>query len=284
MIDKSKAIKLTAEELRKLQLVQIEMLIELDRICRKNNIKYSLDGGTLLGAVRHNGFIPWDDDIDIIMLREEYEKFFKICKTELNTDKFFLQDFRTDKFYCNGFSRIRRLGSTFSRLGHEHMKYQQGIFIDIFVLDNVPEGKISREFHKAFCFILRKMLWAKSAKKIHPNILMRWWYWLLSLIPRDFSFYLLNKIAKKYNKKETKLVSHYTHPYPSKDRCKYGVPRVFLNEFIELTFEGKKFMAVKEYDKYLTMLYNDYMTLPPEDKRKGHMPPITAFSVPSEFN
>jgi len=284
MLKRDNIIKLTPDELRKLQLVQLEMLIELDRICKKFNIKYSLDGGTLLGAVRHNGFIPWDDDIDIIMLREEYEKFYEACKKELDKTRFFLQESRTDKFYHNGFSRLRRENSVFSRWGHEHMNYHQGIFIDIFVLDNVPEGRINRKIHKFYCFILRKMLWAKSAKKIYPNVFMRSWYFLLSLIPRDFTFYLLNSMIKRSNKKDSELVSHFTHPYPNNESCKYGIPKGFLTEFIELEFEGRKFMAVKEYDKYLTMLYNDYMKLPPEDKRRGHMPPITEFSVPSEFN
>lgn len=79
-------IEITPSVLRELQLIQLECLTELDRVCRENNINYSLDGGTLLGSVRHGGFIPWDDDIDIIMLREDYEKFFNICKTELDTD------------------------------------------------------------------------------------------------------------------------------------------------------------------------------------------------------
>ena len=87
-----KAYQISNEELKKLQRIELEMLIELDRICRKHQVSYSLDGGTLLGAVRHKGFIPWDDDIDVIMLRPEYEKFRSACERELDQTRFFLQD------------------------------------------------------------------------------------------------------------------------------------------------------------------------------------------------
>ena len=272
MISKAREIELSQEQLHKMQMIQLEILIEFDKICKNNKINYSLDGGTLLGAVRHEGFIPWDDDIDVIMLRDEYEKFFKLCDGEnkIDNNRFFLQDYRTDKHYNVGYARIRRKGTVYERVGHEHMKYQKGVFIDIFILDSVPDSIILRYPYTFICFCLRKILWSKSAKVIHENRLMRIWYNFISLIPNNIAFRIIRLIADICNKNsKTELVRHMTHPYPSKHMI--GMPRKFLFELVDLRFEGYLFSAIKNYDEYLTMLYGDYMTLPPEDKRKPHI-------------
>ena len=100
--------EITPAEVKLMQKIQLDILREVDRICQLENIQYGIDGGTLLGAVRGQGFIPWDPDIDVIMLREEYEKFYQACKKYLNKDKYFLQEERTDDVYRWGFTKIRR--------------------------------------------------------------------------------------------------------------------------------------------------------------------------------
>lgn len=261
-------IEITPGILKELQSIQLECLIELDRICRKHKIRYSLDGGTLLGAVRHKGFIPWDDDIDVIMLRRDYEKFYKICKTELDTSRFFLQEHRTDPYYCVGYPRIRRKNTVYQRAGHEHMKYQNGVFIDLFVLDNVPDNVMLRKLHRLICFCNRKILWSKTGKKLAPTCLLRAWYSLVSLIPARVAFASDSAVSRLCNRRKTELVRHNTHPYPNPDVCGYGIPARLLNSLTLLEFEGRKFPAVKDYDEYLTMLYGDYSELPPVEKQK----------------
>ena len=156
------AYSLSPQELKNLQSVLLEMLLELDRICKKNNIKYCIFAGTMLGAVRHGGFIPWDDDLDVAMLREEYEKFRKACKSDLNKANFFFQDNTTDPHYRWGYGRIRRKNSEFVRVGQEHMKMRTGIFLDIFPLDGVPISTPLRGIHNFCCFLLRKLLYAEA--------------------------------------------------------------------------------------------------------------------------
>lgn len=261
-------IKLEGKILEQLQNTELEMLIEVDRICRKNNIKYSLDGGTLLGAIRHDGFIPWDDDADIVMLRPEYDKFYKACQKELDKKRFFLQEYRTDVNYRWGYSKMRRNGTIFLREGQEHIKCNQGVFIDIFVYDNVPDNFFVRRIHLFICFCIRKSLYSEVGRKNADSSLMRIWYSMLCKVPRDIWFYLIAKIAYTTNKRRHELVRHMTYPY--RKECRYGLPRECFDEYIEKDFEGHQFKIFKNYDLYLTRLYGDYMTLPPKNMRKTH--------------
>ena len=127
----SQGVEIKGVDLRRLQLVQLELLDELDRVCRKNGIPYMLDGGTMIGAVRHKGFIPWDDDIDVAMLREDYERL-KGVQSDFDSGKCFFQDDSTDPEYRWGYGKLRRKGTSFIRLGQEHLKQKDGVFIDIF--------------------------------------------------------------------------------------------------------------------------------------------------------
>lgn len=261
-------IELTPSLLRQLQKIELEMIIEVDRICRKHNIKYSLDGGTLLGAVRHKGFIPWDDDADVVMTRSEYEKFYEICKTELDTDRFFLQEFRTDKYYRWGYSKLRRKNTVFLREGQESGKWNQGVFLDIFVYDNVPDNPIIRRIHLFLCFCIRKGLYSTVGRYNAKSKLMRAWYHFLSLIPRKFWEIQISALAKLTNRKNGKLIRHMTYPY--RRECRYGLPRKCFDEYQDIEYEGFKFRAFKDTDSYLSTLYGDYMKLPPIEKRKIH--------------
>lgn len=261
-------IKLEGKLLRQLQMTELEMLIEVDRICRKYDIRYSLDGGTLLGAIRHNGFIPWDDDADVVMLRSEYDKFYKTCLKELDTEKFFLQEYRTDSQYRWGYSKMRRNGTVFLREGQEHVKCNQSVFIDIFIYDNVPDHIVIRRLHLFLCYCTRKALYSEVGKKNATNILLRFWYEVLSKIPRNLWFYMIEGIADQVNKKRCELVRHMTYPY--RKECRYGLPRECFDEYTEKDFEGHSFKIFKNYHLYLSRLYGDYMTLPPQNQRKTH--------------
>jgi len=263
-------MEIPKEDFRKIQLIMLEMLIEFDRICNKHGIVYSLDGGTLLGAIRHKGFIPWDPDIDVIMHRFEYEKFKKACEEDLDTRRFFLQDHQLDRYYRWGYARLRRKGTEFIRAGHEHMKYKTGIFMDIMIVDNVPDSSIMRKVHSLICFCIRKMLWSEAGKVLHPKWYGRLWYKLLSYIPVDWIFNFRDFVAARYNAVDTELIRRMTGEYPS--RCKYGTPKSFYNNRIKVEFEGHMFWCFEEYDRYLRLVYGDYMELPPPEKRKPHIP------------
>lgn len=280
MMDKQ-AYEIKGSELRQMQLIGLEMLIEFDRICKRNGIRYSLDGGSLLGAVRHKGFIPWDDDVDVIMLREEYGKFRRACARDLDTTRFFFQDYRTDSEYRWGYAKFRRKGTKFIRLGQEHMKQNDGIFMDIFVVDNVPDGYLSRRLHHFACFLVRKTLYSEVGRVNEKNPCLRLIYLGLSKIPRDFVFHVRNCLAAPLSRKRTELISHYTLEYPK--HCRYGLPRECFDDMVELEFEGRKFPGFKKYDLYLSTYYGDYMTLPPKEKQAPHMPVSTLKLIEPEL-
>lgn len=268
-------VRLTSEQLRKLQMIELEMLKEIDRICRKYNIQYSLDGGTLLGAIRHGGFIPWDDDADIVMLRSEYEKFYRFCQKELNTEKFFLQEFRTDTDYRWGYSKMRRTGTIFLREGQEHIKCNQGVFVDIFICDNVPDSFLLKRIYWMVCFCVRKGLYSVVGEKMQKNILEICGYKILSKIPRGFWEYIIHAMSKRWNRVMTENVGHMTYPYPQS--CKYGMPRECFESYIEKEFEGYHFKIFENYDLYLKLLFGEYMKLPPVSERKTH--PVSKISL-----
>ena len=264
----SKKVELSAKDLRKLQLIELEMIVEVDRICRNNGIQYSLDGGTLLGAARHKGFIPWDDDADVIFTRHEYAKFCRACKKELDRERFFLQEYRTDKNYRWGYAKLRRKGTEFIRLGQEHMKYKTGVCIDVFVVDHVPDGELMRRMYYGANFFIRKVMYSELGRTAAENPLQRRIYRYLYKIPKNSMFHLRNCLAARCNRKKTELVSHLLYPYPSKE-TQYGMPAECFENYQDIEFEGMQLRSFVDYDRYLTLLYHDYMELPPVEKRQG---------------
>lgn len=264
----SGVIHLPEDALRRLQLILLDMLLELDRICRKYDIKYTIVAGTLLGAVRHGGFIPWDDDIDVAMLREDYIQFREVCKTELDSKKYFFQDDKSDSGYRWGYARIRRLGTEFVREGQEHLTMKTGMFIDIFPSDNIPDFYPARLMHCFECFVLRKILYSEVGKRKEKSRIKRTVYLLLNHVPKEYVFRRFDKMSKQWNKRRTKY--NRTLAFPPRAGFWLGTPRIWDEEVTEILFEGHWFFTTAHYKTYLAWRYGDYMQLPPPEKRHWH--------------
>ena len=268
--------KLTPDEFRKMQLLELDMLVEFDRVCRENNINYVIIGGTMLGAVRHQGYIPWDDDADIGMFREDYERF-KELSALLNKDICYFQDHTTDPYYRWGYGKLRRTGTTYIRIGQEHLKCKTGIFVDIFPLDDVPQSLVGQMIQDFYCYCCRKILWSEVGKKCCKGF-ERVWFTLLSHIPTSTVFSWLSFYTKRSRNDSVNKVRilcfnaigklYYKHSL----KDKYGMPKEWFSERAEYTFEGQKLYGSKDYDIVLKHWFNNYMELPPVEKRGQHAP------------
>lgn len=257
--------------LRKIQLVQLDILKKFVLICNKYHLQYFLDGGTLLGAVRHKGFIPWDDDLDVAMPRKDYDKFCKIASKNL-PDNLFFQDFNTDKYYPNAFAKIRKKGTIFTELISQKCKMQNGIFIDIFPYDNYPDSKLKKinqgiriEFCKHILLSKQKVypwLGFKGIKRIIKMIEYLPFYPLSCFFSRYW-------IVKKYDK-ALKMYNNEKCSYLKEPDLRYGkviIPVASFDKFIDLEFEGEMFKCPQGYKKLLYRLYGNYMELPPKEQR-----------------
>lgn len=254
-------------ELRKLQLVEVEILDEIVRLCNKHNLQYFLMAGTCLGAIRHSGFIPWDDDIDIAMPREDYEKFLDIALDELDK-KYFLQYYKTDKDYYLGFAKVRKNNTTFVTEGFDKKKGHQGFFVDIFPIDyntNADSKILKLEVSLARCII--ETLKYKNGNLYFKHLRRPW----LSILFIPFTNRMLQRIVnwlyKLNNKKEHKYAAIYSNIYHYRKDI-YPFDKVFPGK--NVTFEGKEYTVYQDYDFYLTQLYGDYMTIPKKENRVAH--------------
>ena len=260
-------MKLNPEQIRAAQLKQLEIMVEVDRICRREGLTYYIIGGTLIGAVRHQGFIPWDDDVDISMPREDYERFLKHGQKWL-PDRLFLQNYKTEKECYHLFSKIRLNGTFFKERAAEHLSCHHGIFIDIFPLDRVSRDPKMR---RRICFLIEqihKIIFQKL--KIVRRSGGAVFYFIRALIGRVCSIRFLgesaNWLARRYKHVKTGWVSIPLSPING-EIClitddQYHKP-------VEVQFEGVRFFAPANAEAVLREQFGDFMQLPPEEKRVG---------------
>lgn len=256
---------MTQDEIDKMHEIQLELLVEVDRICKKNQISYSIIAGTLLGAVRHKGYIPWDKDADVALLRPEYEKFVKACETDINGDLFYFQDHKVTDGYRWGYGKIRKHNTIWLRDGQEEMPYLSGVGIDVFPLDHAPNSLFFRKIHDQICTVVRKFGWCRIGKTVEKKASLRFLYSLMDLIPEKKALGFLDRWIRFSNRKETDIVRILTFPTPNNGF--FGYYKRWYENLEDIHFEGIAFPAIKDYDEYLTFKFGNYMDFPPEKER-----------------
>ena len=245
-----------------LKRIQIDILDYVHEFCIENKINYWLDCGTLLGAIRHRGYIPWDDDIDIGMLRPDYDKFMKKFNSRDSKFRFICPELNLD--YAHGAGKVIDTNTILYEPNKKGRKLS--VYIDVFVYDNAPDDDklLKRMFDKRDWYRKCSMAHSQGHDSIGGfarNIGFAFLRLLTSPFPRNYFALKMMKNSKKYASYDTLRVGNFS----SYSRT-VGERKVFAS-FIDVEFEGKTYKAPSGYDQWLKAFYNDYMTLPPLDKR-----------------
>lgn len=247
-----------------IQAVILTIIKDIDKLCRENGIQYFLFGGSALGAKRHQGFIPWDDDLDIVLLPEYYDQFIRLCKEKLDPAKYSIQEGFVD--WPEHFSKIRLKGTHIREFGDYPLSSDKdGIFVDVFRVDNAPNSKLGRFIQ----FMCGKLILSNTmAKKGYKAEGLSKKAMILASYSLNFKpiAKLLKKIYLKNNSKPTDWVSDVM------GRTRWHnafVPRAVYGRPTEVQFEDTKLFAHEQLDQYLSITFGDYMKLPPEEKRVG---------------
>ena len=251
------------EKRKKIWALGIDLLIQFDAVCRKHNLQYSLAFGSLLGLVRHNGFIPWDDDIDVVMPRADYEKL-KDYKSEFKKP-LFLQYPGEDKDYYFSFAKLRNSNTTSISWPFRYETFNQGCFLDIFPLDNYQSDNIERNVEKITNLIAEC---SALMRRNNPNP---------DEIDREkLSQFPVIRDGKNIIKDLDKVLQQYDHEYSPKYIAwccmAYHYERMtfdkdLFDDLIEKDFYGHKVFIPRKYDEVLQITYGDYMKLPPVEQR-----------------
>ena len=265
--------KYDEETLSHLHHLELMILKDFIKVCEENNLNYYMYAGSLLGTIRHNGFIPWDDDLDVVMFRDDFEKFKRLFPS-LNLDKYELLSNETNEDYFYHFAKIMLKDTRFEEKWIDQLNFHMGINIDIFVLDDLSDNKYSRKYQLMKSYLYNRLLISSNLKlddlPFFSKLVSHSIYHILNLFNLNTSK-LMDKslrFLRKYHGKNSECVfdisataKEYPLIYKKSD----------FNGSIKVDFEDIQVNVPENYDEILTNLYGDYMKLPPEDERYNHM-------------
>lgn len=258
-------------DLKEVQSMQLSVMKEIHAVCVKHKLKYYLIGGSALGAIRHKGFIPWDDDIDIAFMRKDYELFKQVFYKEFDQTKYFLQSYDTDVDIRAALMRLCIKGTLHDHDYERHLHNCKNTYIDIFPLDNVPNNPKERKKHskdnKTYSQLLVTKLYLRRLNwRQYFNLPLVARYIYTRICPLHYLQQKKEKCMRKYENSLTDCVasmeSHYSYERQTMQRSIYGTP-------VLMQFEDTQLYVPEKTHEYLTNLFgDDYMQLPPEDKRE----------------
>lgn len=259
------------ESIQDIQNIELEMFSAFCEVCDILGIKYYLLGGSILGAIRHKGFIPWDDDIDIGLFRKDYELFIEKAQSLL-PNYYFVQNYKTDPECLIGYTKLRDSRTTFIETSYKNQNMNHGIFIDIFPLDYYPEKQSEQKILQIKNKTLGYRIYGEFyIPKYSDSLLIKNVIKKLASIGLKILFPNTTNVLKQRDEliktiPKSKFISNYYGAYGEKET----VPIEWFGEGIECSFEDRLVSIPSQYDSYLKQLYNDYWKLPPLDLREPH--------------
>ena len=264
-------LKLTPEELRELQLCELDALLFFDEYCRKNGLTYYLCGGCLIGALRTGGFIPWDDDVDVLMPRPDYEKFLKLYRKENPSERFVLVDDSDGRsFSGNIFAVLSDTDHTLVKDYQQDMDIPKGLPLDIFPIDGLASGKMAR-YTQYFFTMVYSLFRSQTVPKNQGGLLAFGSKILLGVFRSHKTRFKIWKFVEKrmtrYSFDESESVAELCAGFYF---MKKVYPRSIYDGTTEVEFEGHRYLAMKNYEEYLNIPFGNYMELPPEEERIPH--------------
>lgn len=269
------------EDLREVHEQLLDILVEFDRVCRLHDLKYTLAWGTMLGAVRHGGFIPWDGDVDVLMMRDQYDRFCEICEKELKEDYFF-QTKQSEPAYRYNVGRLRKNNTTMIFRNWKNAGFHQGIYIDIQPLDHIPDSRFKRRVQRFFIILnttvrmsMNPVLFRESGEHFN-KVLKKCLYVFARIMPKRLCDRIEHHYITKYNGVPCQKIGVICEGgvllHTTRDMVPFDAALMY--EYGTILFEGKEFMCVQNTDPLLKHWYGNYMELPPEEERHMDHDPI----------
>ena len=264
-------MRLSNEDLRKLQLTQLQIAVEVAKLCEAHQIPYFLFAGTALGARRHGGFIPWDDDLDLGMLRADYDRFLSLAKDGGLPDHLYVQDWLDDPHVAAPFAKVRWNDTVMVEEWSQHTGGHKGIFIDIFPLDSIPDETVPRLLHTAKLKFWIRLSHHQAGYTMNrqgwllrlPDLALRG---LARLISQRTAKRRLQHVMTRYEGRPTRRVAAVGG---SRSLEKETIMRDWATKLTPGEFEGETFLCTSAPDDYLTHCYGAFMTMPPPEERFG---------------
>lgn len=250
-------------DIRPLQLRMLKILMAFDRMCQEHNLRYCIMAGTMIGAVRHKGFIPWDDDMDVGMPRPDYEKFIAHCQEWLPTPYEFVCG-ENDPKYPLPFGKIQDSSTTL--IERYHLSYLGGIYVDVFPLDAVPSNPIARRWQYAQYQFYKQALYLVHRDPYKHGHGLSSWIPLLTrkLFTMEGLQRSIRRLLNKYDYESCPLAADYT------DGLRGVMSKEINGVYTSYEFEGETVQGIQRYDDYLTQMYGNYMQIPQGDHRRQH--------------